>query len=176
MKSRTKLALLLGVIIATVAAVASWSADRPVRMSGGGGFPLTASVTSMWGAVDELVVPGQKPLTFIIYFRGDDGWHNRKWESKQQWNSKPFFIEFSCDLVTLRAEVDPTTHMLSVFGHSIDLAKVNVVLVEHVDRPGEEIITSLGRVNLVSPEESNPAAWVLENNEAIRSRVIGTGK
>ena len=158
------------------AVLLSSASDKPVRVSGGGGFPLTPSVTSIWGAVDELVTPGKKPLTFMIYFRGDSGWHERKWESKQQWKPKPFFIEFTCDLTTLRAEVDPSSHTLTLFGHQVDLAMANVVLVDHVDRPSKEVVSALGRVDLVIPEDANPAVWVLQQNESIRSKVIESGQ
>src|SRR5438132_1547689 len=78
-----------------VAATSLLAADKPTRVSGGGGFPLTPSVTSMYGAVDELVTPGKKPLTFMIYFRGKQGWHDREWKVDERWHSNPFLIEFA---------------------------------------------------------------------------------
>jgi hypothetical protein len=128
----------------------------------------------MFGAVDELVPPGKKPLTFMIYFRGKDGWHERKWKSNQEWNADPFLMEFASDAATLRITVDRSSRQLAVFSRQVDLATANVVLVDHVDLPGKEIVTELGRVDLVMPEDANPALWVLENYDSIRAKVLSS--
>jgi len=167
---------LAAAVVLAIGAVLVRAADKPVRVSGGGGFPLTASVTSMWGAVDELTTPGSKPLTFMIYFRGDPGWHDRKWNSKQQFQAEPYFIEFSCELTTLRADVDLPSRSLTVFGQKIDLAVANVVLVDRVDHPGEEVVTTLGRFDLRFPEEANPAVWLLKTHDELRARVLVSSK
>ena len=128
----------------------------------------------MFGAVEELVSPGKKPFTFVIYFRGKDGWHEREWKSKQEWNADPFFVEFVSDAVTLRATVNRSSRELTVFGRQVDLASANVVFVDHVDQPGKEVVTELGRVDLVMPEDANPALWVLQHNDSIRAQVLGS--
>ena len=160
-------------VLLAVASLPVTASDKPVRVSGGGGFPLTSSVTSMWGAVDEVKASGSKPLTFMIYFRGSPGWHDRKWKSKQQLQAAPYFIEFSCDLTTLRADFDVSSGSLTVFGQRIDIAASNVLVVDRVDHPGEEVVTALGRFDLHFPEEANPAVWLLQKHDDLRARVVG---
>lgn len=160
----------VGVAIST--ALSPFPSKSADLVTGGGGFPLTPAVTSMWGMVDEPVAPGKKRLTFMIYFRGTDGWHQRKWSSNQQLKDDPFVIEFASDLTTLRAVVDRRARTLTVFGSHCDLSKGNVLLIENVDHPGHEVVVTLGYVELVVPEEANPAIWLLQNDEAIRAKVI----
>lgn len=143
------------------------------RVSGGGGFPLSPSVTAMWAAIDEVAQPDKKTLSFIIYFRGSPSWHERKWTSTQNFDEDPFVMEFSSDTVTLRLAVDRGTRILSVFGSEIDLAKTNVILVENVDRAGEEVVSELGFVPLVFPADANPAIDVLRQNDAVSTAVVG---
>lgn len=87
---------------------------------------------------------------------------------------KPFFIEFSCDLTTLRADYDDASRVLTVFGQKVNVRTASVVLVERVDHPGEEVVTPLGRFNLRIPDGANPAAWLLEHNDDLRARVLAT--
>lgn len=166
---------LLAIFVAAqcLVVLAAGPSDESRRVSGGGGFALSSSVTSMWGAVDETAPPGKKLLSFAIYFRGTTGWHDRKWESDLQFDADPFSIEFRSDLTALRAEVDRTTRTLTVLGRQIDLGNGNVILVDHVDRPGEEVVSILGEFDLSTPEDANPALWLLQQNQELMSRVLG---
>jgi hypothetical protein len=83
-------------------------------------------------------------------------------------------MEFASDAATLRITVDRSSRQLAVFSRQVDLATANVVLVDHVDLPGKEIVTELGRVDLVMPEDANPALWVLENYDSIRAKVLSS--
>jgi hypothetical protein len=147
--------------------------EKPKTMSGHGGFPLTDTVSSMWGAIDEPVAEGDKPLTFIIYFRGRPGWHDRKWTMNVRTGDEPAVIEFKSDPVVLHAEYTRKTGTLSLFGRQVKVATTNVVLVDHIDEPGKEAVFELGRVSLHVPPDSNPAIYVLKQSDAIRIRVLG---
>ncbi len=163
-------------LLAQVADAPPASPPKSTLMSGSGGFPLTASVTSLWGAVDEVASEGKKTLSFMIYYRGAEGWHKRKWSMSSDWYGHPFFAEFKSDVATLRAEVDRSGRILKVLDQSIDLSKANVVFVDHVDQPGSEVVTVLGHINLSVPADANPALWVLQQNESIRTSVLGADK
>jgi len=147
-------------------------ADGPTRASGQGGFPLTDSITSMWGAVDEPVSSDRpKPLTFMIYFVGKPGWHQGKWSFSSNMNENPAFIEFSGPVV-LRAEFDRGTKTLRVLGTEFAIAETNVVVVENIDEPDRRKFTGLGHVDLNPSADANPALYVLEHYEGIRSAVL----
>jgi hypothetical protein len=160
-------------LVAQAAGAPAPAPAAPKLMSGSGGFPLTGSITSLWGAVDEVAIPNEKALSFMIYYRGAEGWHKRKWAMSSDWYGHPYFTEFKCDLATLRAEVNRSTRVLTVLNQTIDLSKANVVYVGHADQPGSEVVTVLGHVNLTVPADANPALWVLQQNESIRTSVLG---
>jgi hypothetical protein len=69
----------------------------PKTMNGYGGYPLTAAVSSMWSVIDEPLSDTGAPLTFLIYFRGEPGWHDGKWSMSFRTNEEPAVIEFSKD-------------------------------------------------------------------------------
>jgi hypothetical protein len=161
------LTFLTGVVAACVAALAA-----PKTVTGHGGFPLTETVTSMWGAIDEPVTEGDKPLTFMIYFRGRPGWHKGKWGMDVRTSDEPAVIQFKGPVV-LRAEFSRKAGTLTVFGHQVKVASANVLLVDRVDEPGNEMVVELGRVSLHTPPESNPAEYVLQQTESIRKAVLG---
>jgi hypothetical protein len=162
-----------GLTVAQLAGTAPAPAPEAKLASGSGGFPLTDAVTSLWGAVDELATPTQKTLSFMIYYRGSAGWHKRKWTTSAEWYGHPFMVEFKCDLATLRAEVDRSTRVLTVLNQEIDLSKSNVVYVDHIDQPGKELVNSLGHVDLTMPADANPTVWVLQQNDSVRTSVLG---
>ena len=160
----------------TLVLLGSAEADKPVRMSGQGGFPLTDSVTSMWGAVDELVSRERpKPLTFMIYFVGKPKWHEGKWSFSSNMDKDPAFIEFSGPVV-LRAEFRRESRVLSVFGSDFAISEANVFVVENVDVPELRRVVGLGLVDLNPPADANPAVQVLQQHERIRNAVLATGK
>jgi hypothetical protein len=160
------------VVLTVAAALSPLHSKGADSLTGGGGFPLTPTVTSMWAAVDEPRAPGTKRLTFMVYFRGAAGWHQHKWSFTQQLREDPFVIEFASDLITLRAAVDRASRVLTIFRTKVDLSQSNVLLVEDVDKPGHEIVVPLRHVELDVPEQANPALWLLQRSEAIRSKVL----
>jgi len=163
-------------LLAVLGVASVVSADGPKRVSGQGGFPLTDSITSMWGAADELVSSDRpKPLTFMIYFVGKPGWHHGKWSFASDMNTNPGFVEFSGPVV-LRAEFDRDTKTLRVLGKEFAIAETNVVMVENIDDPERRKFISLGRVDLNPSADANPAMYVLERYEGIRSAVLPNAK
>jgi hypothetical protein len=164
-------------VVTTAGAQVAGTAPLPTPerklASGSGGFPLTDSVTSLWGAVDESATPTEKTPSFMIYYRGAERWHKRKWSVSSDWYGRPFVAEFKSDVAQLRAEVDRSTRVLTVLNQRIDLSKSNVVYVDHVDQPGKEVVNVLGHVSLTMPADVNPAVWVLQQNGSIRTSVLG---
>jgi hypothetical protein len=142
------------------------------RVSGFGGFPLTAQLTSMWAALDERAAPGKKPLTFIVYFRGKPGWHERGWQSNFRPDQEPALVEFASDSILLRADYHRATRVVHLFRSDVDVSKANVVLVDHVDDPPGEVVVPLGRVSLEIPEDENPAVYVLQHSPDIRRALL----
>lgn len=145
-------------------------------VTGGGGFPISGEVTSMWVAVEEPVEPGVQPLTFMIYFEGQGGWHQRKWSQTQKLDSVPAIMDFTSDLTSLRAEYDRKKRMVSLFRQKVNIDSCNVILVRNVDKPGKETVQKLGRYPLSHPDGENPAIWVLNSNQNIRFNVMGMGR
>jgi len=168
--------LLIALMASGCALGHSTGADKPATVTGGGSAPVSASVTAMWGAVDEPVLSGEKPLTFMIFFRGKEGWYHRTWRFSHKYNADPFLMVYASELTTLKAEVNRTVRTLSTFGKVFNLTTANVVLVDHVDRPGKEVTVGVAHVDLTVPEEARPAHWILEQYESIRSQVISDGR
>jgi hypothetical protein len=157
-------------------AAARGSSDAKT-MSGHGGYPLNDSVTSMWGVIDEPIPRKQKALTFLIYFRGAPGWHQGTWSMKVRADDEPAVIEFSKDsTIVLHAEYRRFTKSFSLFRTEVPIGRSNVVLVDRVDHPGEEVVTELGRVNLRMPADANPALVVVERSRRIREALFGSTK
>lgn len=146
--------------------------EKIPTVTGGGGFPLTPSVTSMWAAVDETAVEGKQPLTFMIYFSGAAGWHKRKWNSQQKLDSNPAVLEFSCDLTKLRAEFDRKKRTVSIFGKRFNVDSTNIILIENVDKPKSENVLGITHLRLEPHEQENPAVWVLQKNAKAHSMVL----
>jgi hypothetical protein len=147
-------------------------AGEPRRMTGQGGFPLTDSVTSMWGAVDEIVSDSRpKPLTFLIYFVGSPEWHKGKWSLSAGMDKNPAFVEFTGPVV-LRAEFDRGSQVLRVFGKDFHVTEFNVVLVQHVDDPERRQVTGIARLDLNVPAEANPAAYFVQQDARVRHAVF----
>ena len=165
------------VILSVVLVVSTLAgADGPKRVSGHGGFPLTDSITSMWGAVDEIVSQDRpKPLTFMIYFIGKPGWHQGKWSFSADMSKNPAFVEFSGPVV-LRAEFDRSTQKLRVLGKEFDISETNVVVVHNIDEPERRQFIGLGRVELSPAADANPARYVLDRYEGIHDAVLPSAK
>jgi hypothetical protein len=134
------------------------------RGSGYGGFPLTAELTSMWAAFEEPAVPGKQRLTFMIYFRGRPGWHEGRWQSRFRPDQDPGLVEFASDSIALHAEYRHSTGMVHLFRTDVDVSKANVILVDHVDDPGREVVIPLGRSWLEIPEGENAALYVPQHS------------
>jgi hypothetical protein len=164
-------ALALGCARAARVPVAANNSGLP-RVSGSGGFPLTAELTSMWAAFDERAVPGKQPLTFMIYFRGKPGWHERSWQSRFRPDQEPAVVEFASDSIALRADYRRATRVVYLFRSDVKVSKANVILVDHVDDPAGEVVVPLGRVSLEIPEDENPAVHVLQQSQEIRRALL----
>jgi hypothetical protein len=133
---------------------------------------LTPELTSMWAAFDERVEPGKQPLTFLIYFRGKPGWHERKWQSHFRPDQEPAVVEFAGDSIALRAGFRRATRVVNLFRSDVEVSKAKVILVDHVDEPAGEVVVPLGRVLLEIPEDENPAVHVLQQSQEIRRALL----
>lgn len=151
----------------------SWAQPMPVKVNGHGGFPLTPAIASMWAAIDEGIQKCPQPLTFMIYFRGRDGWHSRKSTADVRLQEDPAVIQFDVGGIVLRAEYKKDAKILRLFGKEIDTELINVILVDKIDQLSQEEVRQLGRTDLCIPDGANPAVYVLEHSEAIRSVVLG---
>ena len=149
---------------------------KPKTVNGHGGYPLTDTVTSMWGVIDEPASDTDKLLTFLIYFRGEPGWHAGKWSMNVRTGDEPAMIEFSKGLIVLHAEFSRKSSTLTLFRKDVPLDRSNVVLVDHVDHPGDEIVIELGKVNLRVPADANPAIHVVQHSESVRIALFGAAK
>lgn len=147
--------------------------EKMLTVSGGGGFPLTSSVSSMWAAVDEPAFAGKQPLTFMLYFKGAAGWHKRKWNSFQKLDSVPAVMEFSCDLTKLHAEFDRKSRVVTVFGRAFNVDSTNIILVENVDNPKKEKVKGIAHLKLEPSDQENPAAWVLQKSPKVHALILG---
>lgn len=147
--------------------------EKSLTVSGGGGFPLTSSITSMWAAIDEPAVEGKQPLTYMLYFKGAAGWHKRKWSSLQKLDSVPAVMEFSCDLTKLHADYDRKTRVVTLFGKSYHVDSTNIILVENVDHPKNERVKGIAHLKLEPSAEENPAAWVLQKSPKAYALILG---
>jgi len=145
----------------------------PIKANGHGGFPLTPAIASMWGAIDEGIQKCPQPFTFMIYFRGRDGWHSRKSTTDVRLEEDPAVIQFNVGGIVLRAEYKKETKILRLFGKDINTELANVILVDKIDQLGKEEVRQLGRADLCIPDGANPAVYVLEHSETLRSAVMG---
>ena len=169
-------ALLVGMAFGMVPEGAGTSSKKPRTVNGHGGFPLTDAVTSMWGVIDEPAVEAEKLITFLIYFRGQPGWHAGKWSLNVRTDDEPAVIEFSKGPVVLHAEFNRKSRTLSLFRTEVPLDRSNVVLVDNVDHPGNEVVTDLGKFDLRVPVDANPAIHVVEHSESVKRLLFGTAK
>ena len=145
----------------------------PARtVTGHGGFPLSDRVSSMWGVIDEAASDTHKVITFLIYFRGGSGWHQRKWTFDVRTGEEPAVVAFLGEPIVLRAEYSREDAVLSLFGARVPIKRANVLLVDNVDQPGKEKVTELGFLDLRVPQDANPALWVLEQSPAVRKQVV----
>jgi hypothetical protein len=141
------------------------SASKNQKLAtGGGGFPINESTTSMWAAVDEISDSLNSSMTFMIYYKGKPGWHKTKWQFKQNLGDKPAVIEFYTDKIDLKASFERKSRELTLFKKRINVDKTNIILVSDVDSPGKENVTGIAHMNLKIPEAENPALWVLNSN------------
>ncbi|MFQ5701517.1 MAG: hypothetical protein ACE5HU_06715 [Acidobacteriota bacterium] len=130
----------------------------------------------MWGIVDELPSPGSKTITFMIYFRGDPGWHEGKWSFDAGMDKDPGFIEFRSDSLVLRSEYHRKSRMLRIFGTQVDTEKANVVVVNNVNHLDEERVERLGHFDLKVPEDASPATYLVRHYAAIREALFPVAK
>ena len=150
--------------------------EKPKTADGFGGYPLTDAVTAMWGAASEPPSETEKVLTFLIYFRGAAGWHEGKWQSNGSFSQEPAVVEFSKGPIVLHAQFSRKSGLLSLFRKDIPVSRANVVLVDHVDQPGKEVVSELGKVNLRVPSDANPAIYVVQHSREIETVLFGAAQ
>ena len=168
--------LLVAVALAIAPHDAHSKSKKPKTVNGHGGYPLTDTVTSMWGVIDEPASDVEKVLTFLIYFRGEPGWHAGKWSLNVRTGDEPAMIEFSKGSTVLHAEYSRKSKTLSLFGKDVSLDRSNVLLVDQVDHPGDEVVMELGKLDLRVPVEANPAMHVVQHSESVRTVLFGPAK
>jgi hypothetical protein len=152
-----------------LAATVTWAGEpTPPTVTGVGGSPVSPSVTSMWAAIDEPAASGEKPYTFIVYFRGAKDWQAGSWKTNVRADDEPAVIEFASDAVTLHAEYSRRGGVLRLFRAEVPVVRTNVVVVDDVDRVGSEKVVELAKVDLHVPADANPALWLLERSPVVR--------
>ncbi len=82
-------------------------------------------------------------------------------------------VEFSKGLIILHAQFSRKSGVLSLFRKDIPVSRANVVLVDHVDQPGKEVVTELGKVDLRVPSDANPAIYVVQHSREIELVLFG---
>ena len=122
--------------------------------------------------IDEPASQTHKAITFLIYFRGQPGWHDRQWRMDVRTADEPALIAFVAPPIVLRAEYTRRDGVLKLFRTRVPIKRANVVFVDNVDQPGHEKVIELGVHQLRVPTDANPALWLLEQVPAIRARLV----
>lgn len=96
--------LLVFAFIIALAPVVTAGSEEKFTVSGFGGYPISASLTSMW-----LAAPDHRPL-LMVYFHGPEGWHNTQWKVASKFEKgKPGRAELQSERATLHLSMNTET-------------------------------------------------------------------
>ena len=145
-------------------------ANDNLTVVGWGGFPLSDRLTSLWLTNGEPVNGVPQPLV-LVYYLGEPGWHNRKWDVQSEFGQFSSFIKLVSEGLTLSIEY-AGGDKAKVQGKAVDIASANVYLVSQVDGLPKDIsVRPVGRIQTPIPDGVPAGAFVLKNNPEIAAKI-----
>ncbi|MCD8483487.1 MAG: hypothetical protein LR015_13005 [Verrucomicrobia bacterium] len=138
-----------------------------------GAYPLSSSTVSMWLLKQN--DDGNPETVVVVYFSGEDGWHNRPWKSEFQGNIKraeKTLFELKSDDVTLTLAVSDDGLIVSVQGNDFNLEEGNVFVVRNVDRGSDhQEIVKIGRFDLPYSDRVPVSVALLQTKPEIQAEI-----
>lgn len=164
-KMLTALIMIAGSLFAPV------DAQQVQGVTGVGAFPISESVTALWLLGEPR--GGRAQPVVMVYYRGQAGWHDRKWVSKSDFGETTGLAKLSSADLELVIEYGSGGADVKVQGQRVDLKSANVFLVSPIGDPTRKpAVESVGFVAFTVPADANPALHVLATNRPIAEKVV----
>jgi len=129
-------------------------------------------LASAW--FNERVSGGSKTLPFLIYFKGEAGWHEGQSHTQFTTAGTPVVIDIHTARFRLLVRYWPDRSVVKLFGRVVNIDEANVILVSGFgDSKRSIVVIPLGRFDLTVPTEAIPSVYLIEHSEDIRIAVTG---
>lgn len=159
--------LLVFAFIIALAPVVTAGSEEKFTVSGFGGYPISASLTSMW-----LAAPDHRPL-LMVYFHGPEGWHNTQWKVASKFEKgKPGRAELQSERATLHLSMNTETGEAGVQSAKFKISESNTFLVLHTGEPSiPQKIIGLGVFELPASKDQPASVMLIRANPTLMERI-----
>lgn len=144
----------LAFAVISCAAVGQQDSEKVYKVSGWGGYPISANLMSMW-----LAAPSGQPLV-MVYLHGPEGWHNAEWKFSSKFEKgMPGWAELTSEKAKLRIWLDADSGQAQVQSQKVSVREANTYLVLHVVDAKRQKVVPMGLLDL--PRSTGEPASVL---------------